>query len=363
MRKFAAWMHRYVGLAAGILLFISGLTGSAVVFNDAIDHQLNPDLLRVEPQPQQASPDDMVRNALQALPDERIQFIAFPEEAGHAVEIWFRESDMRAYADPHTGEILGVRNARDSLMGFLVDLHIHLLSGETGEAIMGWAGLGGILLSVLGVWLWWPGSGRWKQAFAIKWGASPLRVWRDVHKLAGIAACGLLLMTLATGSALALYNAITEPLLIALTGEGTAKPPPQSIMREHTSASLAAMIRHTQTLLPHGRVTRVSLPSDARSAVLIRMRLDGEIHQFGRTFVWFDQYDGALLRVDNALQANLATRIQSWLYPLHTGHYGGLATRALQVAVGLALLMLVSSGVWLWFGGLRARRLARKVRR
>lgn len=360
MRRIAAWFHRYLGLALGSLLLISGLTGSAIVFKTPIDAWLNPELIRIAPQSERVALDRILSNVRQALPNQQASTIFIPEAPDHALEIWFKNSDLRAYADPYTGAILGSRHATDFLMGFLVDLHIHLLSGETGERIMGWSGLGAIALSLLGLWLWWPKAGRWKKALAIKWQAAPVRVWLDIHKLAGALISVFLILTATTGASLALYEIITEPALIAITGEGTRQKPPVSRATAGTAAPLAPMLAHADSLFPNGRITRVMLPAKPGAAVAVRMRLDGEIHQFGRTFVWFDQYDGALLHVDNALQANRATRIQSWLYPLHTGVYGGTLTRWLQLLIGLSLSLLTLSGAWLWFKGNRARAAAAK---
>ncbi len=360
MRKIAAWLHRYLGLALGSLLLISGLTGSAIVFKTPIDAWLNPELIQVTPQPGRVALDQVLHQVRQALPGEQASVVFLPASPTQALEIWFKGSDLRAYVDPYSGALLGARHATDSLMGFLVDLHIHLLSGETGEQVIGWSGLGAIVLSLIGVWLWWPKKGRWKQAFAIKWQAAPVRIWLDIHKTAGVIICAFLILTAATGASLALYEIITEPTLIAITGEGTRREPPVSRETAGIAAPLAPMLAHASSLFPDGQITRVSLPAKPGAAVMVRMRLDGEIHQFGRTFVWFDQYDGAVLRVENALLANRATRIQSWLYPLHTGVYGGILSRWLQVVVGLSLSLLTLSGAWLWFKASRARVAATK---
>lgn len=360
MRRYVALMHRYLGLAIGAFLLLSSLTGSAIVFNKSIDGWMNPELLQVVPQPRTTSLDTIVRNVREAVPDKKAHLLFMPQTSSQALEIWFRDDDLRAYANPYTGDILGVRDATDSLMGFLVDLHIHLLSGDTGERIIGWAGVGAIVLSLLGVWLWWPKRSRWKQAFAVKWHAAPIRVWLDVHKLVGIFAVAFIILTAFTGASLALYDVITERALIILTGEGTRLPAPRSRFSEGSHAPLSAMLAHAESIFPEGRVTRITLPMQPNSAVLVRVRLEGEVHQFGRTFLWFDQYDGSMLRIDNALQANLATRIQSWLYPLHTGFYGGLPTRLLQVLVGLSLFLLTVSGGWVWWKGYKARATAAK---
>jgi uncharacterized iron-regulated membrane protein len=358
MRKFISWLHVYVGLAAVIVLVMSGITGALITFDGEIDRVTHPELRRVEPRPGGASIDTLATIAQQAWSRDPVRMFVFPEAPGDAVEVWYRDSSMRAWLDPYDGHVLGLRDTRDSLMGILVDLHTNLLAGETGRAVLGWFGLAAILLIVLGTLLWWPRRGRWRQALAVKWGAGAARVWLDVHKVAGIVAGVFLVVIAATGAALALPGVVAEPLLVALTGAGAKQAAPASSPRAGPHASLDTMVRRAQAAFPEGRIMRVTMPAGPKGAVTVRLRLPGEIHQLGRTFVHFDQYDGTLLRTDNVLEANLATRINAWFYPLHTGAYGGTATRVLNVLFGLALALISLSGGWMWVRNRLAKRRA-----
>ena len=51
MRRFIVWLHRYVGLAAVVVLVMSGLTGAVITFDGEIDRATHPELRRVEPRP------------------------------------------------------------------------------------------------------------------------------------------------------------------------------------------------------------------------------------------------------------------------------------------------------------------------
>jgi uncharacterized iron-regulated membrane protein len=359
MRKFVVLTHRYLGLALGVLLLISSLTGAAVVFSDPIDSSLNPDLLLVEPAAQSVPVDAMLGNLRKVVPDQTVSTVFVPDEPDAAWEFWFHEDrQLYAYVNPYTGDILGTRRATDSLMGFLVDLHIHLLSGETGQQVVGWAGLGAVLLSLLGLYLWWPKKGRWKSALSVKWQAAPVRRWLDVHKVVGACSVGIIILTATTGSLIALHEVVTEPLLTVLTGEGTHQDVPEPQAATGDNAPLASILATARATFPSGRVSRISLPADAQGIVTVRMRLEGDPHQFGRSFLWFDRHDGRLLKASNILKANLASRIQNWFYPLHTGFYGGTATRWLQFFVGLSMALITLSGAWLWWKSWRARRIA-----
>jgi uncharacterized iron-regulated membrane protein len=363
MRKLISWLHRYVGLAVAVVLAMSGMTGAVITFDNEIDRVSHPTLRQVEPQAAAASVDRLAASARQAWPGQPVRMIVFPESPRDAVEVWYRESSMRAYLDPHDGHVLGLRDMRDSLMGIFVDLHTNLLAGDAGRAIVGWCGLAAILLIILGIWLWWPKRGRWRQALTVKWEAGAARVWLDVHKVAGVATGLFLVLIVATGSALALPRVVTEPLLVAFTGQGATRPAPKSARSAGPSASLDTMILRTKEAYPEGRITRLMMPASPQAPVTVRIRQAGEIHQVGRTFVFFDQYDGTLLRVDDVFDANPATRINAWFYPLHTGFYGGTATRLLNILFGVSLTLISLSGAWMWVRNRVARKRAEKRKR
>jgi len=358
MRRFISWLHRYVGLAAVVVLVMSGITGALITFDGEIDRATHPELRRAEPRPGGASVDTLAASARQAWSRDPVRMLVFPESPQDAVEVWYRGSSMRAYLDPHDGHALGLRDMHDSWLGILVDLHTNLLSGETGRAVIGWFGLAAVLLVVLGVWLWWPKRGKWRAALTVKWDAGAARVWLDVHKVAGVVTGVFLVVIAATGSLLALPGVVTEPLLVALTGAGAKQAAPTSSPRVGPPASLDTMVQRAGATFPAGQITRLLMPSTPKGAVAIRMRLPGEIHQLGRTFVFFDQYDGTLLRADNVLESNLATRINAWFYPLHTGVVGGTATRVLNVLFGLSLALISLSGGWMWVRNRLAKRRA-----
>lgn len=365
MRKFAILLHRYLGVALAVVLLVSSASGAAIVFSDPIDAWLNPTLLQVTAQTERVAVDTMLAQLQQALPGMKASTVFVPHAPDLAWEFWFHgDQAMRAYVNPYTGDILGFRGATDSLMGFLVDLHIHLLAGETGEQVMGWSGLAAVLLSLLGLYLWWPKAGHWKRALTVKWHAAPVRCWRDLHKVVGACSFGLIVLTALTGSLIALHEVVTEPLLAVLTGERMRQVAPRSLGRTGVDGKLAPigpMLEAARAAFPGARLSRISMPSDPQGPVTLRMQLQGDVHQFGRSFLWFDQYDGRLLKTANIRQANLAIRIQNWFYPLHTGFYGGTATRWLQLIVGLSMAMLTLSGVWLWWKGWCARRRAART--
>ena len=103
--------------------------------------------------------------------------VRFPAEEGRPVTVMARGEEagtrqlLTVYLDPPSGRVLDVVNFRSSFFGFLHRFHENLTIPEySGRAIVGWAGVGMLILSLTGLWLWWPRNGvfraglRWRRA-------------------------------------------------------------------------------------------------------------------------------------------------------------------------------------------------------
>ncbi len=96
--------------------------------------------------------------------------VRFPESDGWPVIVMARGARVEGgppprivnvYLDPPTARVLDVVDFRSSLFGFLHRFHENLTIPEySGRAIVGWAGVGMLILSLTGIWLWWPRIGR-----------------------------------------------------------------------------------------------------------------------------------------------------------------------------------------------------------
>jgi uncharacterized iron-regulated membrane protein len=103
--------------------------------------------------------------------------VRFPAEEGRPITVMARGEEggarqlLTVYLDPPSGRVLDVVNFRSSFFGFLHRFHENLTVPEySGRAIVGWAGVGMLILSLTGLWLWWPRNGvfrlglRWRRA-------------------------------------------------------------------------------------------------------------------------------------------------------------------------------------------------------
>jgi uncharacterized iron-regulated membrane protein len=361
MRKLIFKVHMYAGLCVGLLLAVSGLTGSILVFGEEIDRLLNPSLLRVEPRAEKATLEDVLGSAGRAYPNEKAARIRFPAFSGGTYEVCFEaKRDPRcAYVDPHSAALLGSRVPAHSFKARLISLHRRLLSGETGETIIGIGGMLLLLMGLSGLFLWWPGRRNLSRGWTIKRSGSTYRTAYNLHRMLGVCTFVFLIVTAFTGAAMVFRPSFEGVLNRLASTPGTPAPKPTSVARSGERASLDVVLRNADALLPQGETTMITLATTPQSAITVRKKLPSEWHPSGRSLVHLDQYSGAPLLVENGLQAPIGTRIGSNLYPIHTGRYGGLWTRALQVLIGCALVGLFISGSIMFWG----RRLAKRFQR
>ncbi|MDQ1557260.1 MAG: hypothetical protein QOD32_320 [Pyrinomonadaceae bacterium] len=357
-------LHLIAGLTVGLLLVVSGLTGSLLVFDDAIDKALNSSLLRVAPAAtvERISPAAAVEAVRRSLPpQEQVARVRLPRESDGVYEVCLRaKGDPRClYVDPYTARVLGERVPAESFKGRVFALHRRLFSGETGETIIGVGGLALVLLSISGLYLWWPGRKRLRRGFRINFSARGRRLQFDLHRVIGICAMAFLLLIGLTGAGMA-FNPTSERFLNRVTASPPRPPQPTFVARPGVQpAALELVLERADEALPGAETVLVNLPQTPTAPFVVRKRLPGEWHPNGRSAVYLDQYSGAPLQVQNALAAPAGTRLANLLYPLHTGRLAGTPTRVVHVLVGLAPLFLFSTGLLMW----RARRVvARRAR-
>ena len=90
---------------------------------------------------------------------------------------------VTVFLDPPTAAVLDVMEFRSSFIGFLHVFHENLTIPQySGRQIVGWAGVGMLVLSLTGIWLWWPRGGGFLRG--LRWTRSS-RFTFNLHHLLG----------------------------------------------------------------------------------------------------------------------------------------------------------------------------------
>lgn len=83
MRPVLVLLHRYVGLATALFLFLAGLTGSLLAFHHEIDEWLNPGFYAVGEGGERLSPGSLVQRVESRYPRQLVWYMEYPEAGGH----------------------------------------------------------------------------------------------------------------------------------------------------------------------------------------------------------------------------------------------------------------------------------------
>jgi uncharacterized iron-regulated membrane protein len=258
--------------------------------------------------------------------------------------------------NPYTGDILGVRPGGRDFLGSVHQLHLRLLivdKADTGKDIIKWAGVAMLVLTLSGIYLWWP-----VKRIAIDRRATGRRFWFDVHNAIGIFSLAFLLVLTFTGVMIG-FEETTVPLGYRLTGSQPSKapgPPPAPAAGAKPITPDQAM-DIARAAIPGTFPFQINVPSP-KGTYQIRSRFPEDLTPGGRSRVIVDQYSGAVLFAEGSRTAPAGARLVIANRAIHTGDILGIPSKFLMSAASLMAAVQVVTGVIMWWKRTRAQRRA-----
>ncbi len=362
-RNLAFILHRYIGLAVGLLLAFVGLTGSLLVFEPEISKFLTTRQFgQVIPQEQQLSSEKILDIAKAAYPMQP-EAIHLPKDRYHpyVLQMTSPNANPKIYLDgykevfvnPYTGAIMGDRPERTTFYRLFLNLHYRLFAEDLGVAIVGIAAFLMFILSITGVILW-PGWRKLIAGFKIKWNAHPKRVNFDIHKLAGIIAAAFFVVIAFTGFCWNFHDFTTPLIYTATFTTPPPEPPVSKLIAGRNPLKLSPILKQVDATLPGTKTTVIYLPESPKDIFVAYKKFPQDSTDYNNA-VYLDQYSGEVLQVEDGRKQKLGDRILNSFTPIHYGTFGGLPTRIFYVFVGLAPLVLFITGFVMWRYRYRAK--------
>ncbi|MES2463746.1 MAG: PepSY-associated TM helix domain-containing protein [Armatimonadota bacterium] len=353
-------VHLTVGLLAGLVLTVTGITGALMQFEAEINEISRPDLWQVTPTATRVPLQTLKETAEAAHPGETVFFYRLPRRTDRAVVL--QTAERRVFADPYTGTLKGDLDRKnptrmEAFFKLVRDLHITLCSGETGTKIVGFSAIFLVLSLITGIILWWPKRlALLRQRLTVKWNARWRRVNYEAHSAFGFWMT-LPLLCMGVSTIYWVFRPNITPLLVRLTKSAPAPRAPKlpaSAPVPGTARPAVPVDRYLETAyaaVPGGISLLMSVPDPRRPMVRpvqVWMKTPDDPMPTGRTTVWVDPRDGALVRVDSAFQTSPADLIARYNYTVHTGDIAGLPGRILWAIGSLGLTFLFVGGIVIW---------------
>lgn len=361
-RWFGKW-HLYVGIIAGAILCIVGITGSILVFQDEIDAALNPSLFKSLQGEKRYTIGEIVPIIQQKYPGKPFDYIMETDRdnPNATYKLYHYKTQQEFFVNPYNATLCGKRLMGSSFIRVVTNIHCFLLVPPFGRYVVGLAALCMLILTISGLRLWVPRQynkwKQWKAALTVNFKAGFKRQNYDWHSVLGFYSAPVVVMIALTGFAIT-FSSIFIASLFILTGRS-----PQSVTAIYAQKSdykqglpplSAKAVSNIGThTFPNGHIYGIALPDDKEESYRLDITAPGKAKSGKRIMLMIDRYTGKVLLNSDADFPNIGQTQLSWLAPIHYGTFGGMPTRILALLGGLTPLVLYITGFIIWWPRLK----------
>ncbi|WP_166920909.1 PepSY-associated TM helix domain-containing protein [Flavobacterium poyangense] len=359
--KINAWLHLWLGLASGIIVFIMGITGCILVFEEEIRAFTSPWLYAEAKDSEQLLPPSKIYSAVQkALPGKEIHGLWYNGlDKTIKVDI---ESDSLLYVNPYNGKITGIVDHED-FFHIIDEGHRNLwLDREIGSQITAWATFIFFFLLVSGLILWFPK--KWNKttvntSFKVKWDAKFKRLNYDLHNVMGFYVILLAVLISFTGMLMS-FHWLRESTYWISGGWADEKDKKEQLAPVKKDALSVQQMNKLVAADFIWKKVRTEIAKENKEAVIIHFPDDPKEDFYACTDmhkgIWRDLYfDSTTLKLlPNSEKYIGSERFSDWLmrsnYSLHIGAIGGLSTKIIYFLASLICASLPVTGFYIWWG-------------
>lgn len=362
-------LHTWVGIVAGMLLFVGFFAGALTMFKAPLDRWTRAGAEPVTAQWPRALDDAIVGDLLRARPEAASELTLYLQPAEHiAAPLVWSETAVRdsALAHPHwtagrgdTGA-LEIRLQEATPLGELVDL-LHRTGGVPGVVddehlgiyVMGVAAVLYFLALVSGLVVLLPTLV--KDFFAVRPGRNRKRFWLDVHNVLGITSLPFHVVISLSVVVFAFHDQFYEAMAKVIYGKQAMFERSVVVAQPHELSSvlpLSAVLKKVSEAAPGSHPTELLYMRLDSPRPMLRVALahpERATRGARSGYLLLDPYTGAVS--DSHM---VPGREEGWSAPvgvffaLHFGSYGGEPVRWMYFALGLMGAALFYTGNLLW---------------
>lgn len=367
-------LHWFVGITAGTVLIVIGLSGAVFSFHEEILDWANPGTASVPARAAPALTPPQIAQALRQAGETRtVQRIAVQAEPGRSARVSFapppgQRRGEAVWVDPYTAAVLPAQRGA-AFFDWVESLHRWLLlprsDGRTVTGILAACLLG---LALSGLYLRWPRRPlSWRAWLTFDPALKGRSFLWGLHSVAGTWALVAYVVFAATGLYWA-FDAVRAPVdrwagvpARAAAMAPAARPANGAPAAERTPtapADLAQAWSAFERLAPGWRRADLRMPERAGQPLQIAWLGADAAHERARNQLQL-RLDGTVQQDERFADLPPGRRAVAAIYPLHMGTYFGLPGRIAMTLASLAMPLFAITG-WLLY--LDRRRRARAVR-
>jgi uncharacterized iron-regulated membrane protein len=362
-----SFVHTWTSLICTLFMLLLAITGLPLIFHHELEHLLGeaPELRELPADMPHLDMQQLVAAAEQHRPGEVVQYFGWEaDEPNGVVAITAAtagtepNSSYTFMLDARTGEAVEMPAANGGVMMFFLRMHVDMYAGLPGKLLLAFMGFLFVVAIISGVVLYAPFMRRLQFA-QVRHERSRRTRWLDLHNLIGVVTLSWALVVGVTG----VISACADLVIAAWRAE-----------------SLASMIEPYRDASPLTNRAPASQLLDIAAAAATGMQPD--FIAFPGTRFSSEHHYTVFMNGSSHLTSHLFTPVlidaqtldvtavgeRPWYMdalglsqPLHFGDYGGRPMQILWAVLDVLTIIVLSSGLYLWWARRRSPQATREV--
>ncbi|MCX7034264.1 MAG: PepSY-associated TM helix domain-containing protein [Arenimonas sp.] len=371
-------IHWFLGITAGLVLAIVGVTGAMLSFEHDLLRAMNAGVMTVPvdgrtPLP----PAELVARIASAEPGKQITSLTLPGAPGDSARVGFapppgtppgpggRPRGENRYVDPYSGALLAPPRG-EGFFRSTMQIHRWLAAGDTGKQIVGASTLALVFFCLSGLYLRWPR--RWWNGRAwlqLHWRLKGRGFLRQLHVVVGTWVVLAYLVMSLTGLFWSyewyrggLYAITGTPVPAQRGGPsagGDAKAPPMAAAPPDLAAAFAAF----DNVVPARSTLTLRLPASPGQPLEFSYLDTDPAHERANNRLVLDAATLAVTAHERYVDRPVGQKLMASIFPLHSGGFFGMPGLVLFALASLLMPLFTITG-WQLYLDRRAKKKRRR---
>lgn len=357
-------LHLWLSVPFGLVIFITCFSGAMLVFEKEITAAIYRELYTVEQVGEKALPLEQLAEIVSLTLDEGVEVtgITVFDSAEKAYQVKLsKPKHASVYVDQYTGEVKGSYK-RLPFFATMFRLHRWLMDPTpnvgvfVGKTIVGISTLVFVVILITGLVVWFPRSKKMLcNRLTIKLDKGWRRFWYDLHVAGGFYALVVLLAMALTGLTwsfpwyrTAFYNVFGVDMQRSVA-QNDMHNKREDKDRADRFASWQLAFDNVKMLRPEASKMTVAKGE-------VSVTVDGWGNQRASDKYKFSEQTGEIVSEQLYVDSSRANKLRGWIYSVHVGSFGGIATRVIAFLAALFGASLPLTGYYLWIRRLYVRK-------
>ncbi len=387
-------LHWLLGITAGVVLAVVGITGAMLSFEHDLLKAMNPGVMTVTAQAQALTPAELLARIAVAEPEKTIQSLSLAGDPQESARVGFapaadakpgpggRVRGETRYVNPYSGELLGQPRG-EGFFRFTMQVHRWLAADAVGKQIVGASTLALIFFCISGLYLRWPRRWLdWRAWLRLDWAQKGRSFLWHLHSIVGTWVLAAYLVMALTGLFWSydwyrngLYTITGTPVPAQRGGPGgpgTAAPPREGAQQADARAErrassdtptpaldISAAFAAFEAAVPEHSSVNLRLPAAPGQPVEFVYQDPDPAHERANNRVVFEPGTWIIQAHERYDDKPAGQKIMASIFPLHSGAFFGLPGLILFMVASLVMPLFAITGWMLYLDRRRKKRAAR----